>query len=217
MIPCPQVLQAVLERGDKNGDGQLCFPEFATLVAVAIAIERQPSKADRTFGRREARSVNEVASQAESFPFGLISNGNRITRLVDECDPDVRETAHVHELHEREELVRQHERGVRRRASQARRSIVSAFGDGSSPQPVRRKSVFVGDGAGDRRESGLADQRRSSARFSGALPPIGSHKRNGPSPDKVNMRQRSQAMDRLGEVGEVEARRKRILGPVFLP
>mmetsp|Transcript_22841 Transcript_22841/g.61251 ORF Transcript_22841/g.61251 Transcript_22841/m.61251 type:complete len:88 (+) Transcript_22841:1062-1325(+) len=52
------------------------------------------------------------------------------------------------------------------------------------------------------------------------LPPIsgkGGQRRARNGPEVIKMRQRTQAMDRLNEVGELEARRKRVLGPVFLP
>ena len=79
--------QAVLARGDKNGDGQLNFQEFSTLVAVAIAVERQPNKADAAFGAAEARSVNEVADSDLAFPFSLIANGKRITKVRAAAQP----------------------------------------------------------------------------------------------------------------------------------
>jgi len=196
LLGFPQVVvNAVLNQGDANGDGELSFAEFAALVAFAIAVERQPNKANRSFGAREARSVNEVATQAESFPFGLIANGNRITRLVNERDPEAREAARLQEAQERQEMARAHELGVPRRCSCHRGSCASAFGDGSSPLPVR--------GAGEAKAK---------------LPAIRHNaRRRDVNPEETRQRQRLQALDRLGEVGELEARRRVLLGPVFRP
>ena len=60
------ITEAILE-GDCDGDGQLNFHEFAALIMTA---ESKPK-----------------AKNADTFPFALVANSYRISRLVDSYDP----------------------------------------------------------------------------------------------------------------------------------
>ena len=66
--------------GDSNGDGELDFEEFVTLIGTMGQ------------GRSMADTTAHVAGPAgNTFPFALVANGYRITQLIDAFDPAVRE------------------------------------------------------------------------------------------------------------------------------
>ena len=100
------------ERCDRNKDGKLDFDDFVQLFTVAWA-HRETRDALRDSFERD---MSEVVAQAcrpvdkppppmpgeegienaeppvtTAFPFALVANSHRITKLVDACDPKIRE------------------------------------------------------------------------------------------------------------------------------
>jgi len=76
----PEIREA-MRVGDTNGDGELDFEEFVDLVGG--------------MGQgRPAGTTSHVAGPAgDTFPFKLVAGGYRITQLIDEMKPAVREAA----------------------------------------------------------------------------------------------------------------------------
>ena len=128
-------------------------------------------------------------------------------QLVDERDPAAREALRLQEVQEREAMARANELGLPRlRADRGRVSAFEGMGGGDgSHERLRSETVPGARGNLQRQDFTMAGR---------TLPAI---RRGGRDVDAVRLRQRSQAIDRLGQVGELEARRRRVLGPVFLP
>ena len=104
-------VRMAFEMCDRNGDGKLDFDDFVQLFTVAWAHREKRIAFQDSF----ARDMSEVVAQAcrpvvpdgpgvavaaesdeqehvtTSFPFVLVANSHRISKLVDECDPIVRE------------------------------------------------------------------------------------------------------------------------------
>jgi len=107
----PGDVKLAFDACDRNRDGKLDFEDFIQLFTVAWA-HRETRQA---FQDSFARDMSEVVAQAcrpvdsngrtedgawagdgdepvsTSFPFALVANSHRITKLVDACDPVVRE------------------------------------------------------------------------------------------------------------------------------
>jgi len=71
------IRDAILE-GDFDGDGQLDFDEFTTLIMQA---EAKPGANNHS---------------ADSFPFALVADSYRISRIVDSYNPKLFSTLHAH-------------------------------------------------------------------------------------------------------------------------
>ncbi|KAL1527660.1 hypothetical protein AB1Y20_009046 [Prymnesium parvum] len=80
----PSEIKEAMRIGDCNGDGELDFEEFVTLVGTIGA------------GRSPSDTTAHVAGEAgNTFPFSLVANGYRIKQLIDRFDPAVREAGVV--------------------------------------------------------------------------------------------------------------------------
>jgi len=66
----------LLHQGDDNGDGQLSFTEFMTLIARLGAQAQEMGS-----------SVNAIVERAASFPLKVVANSRHIRELVDGYDP----------------------------------------------------------------------------------------------------------------------------------
>jgi len=78
----PNEIKEAMRIGDSNGDGELDFEEFVSLVGTIGS------------GRNTADTTAHVAGPAgNTFPFALVANGYRIKQLIDAFDPVVRENA----------------------------------------------------------------------------------------------------------------------------
>lgn len=71
-------IKEAMALGDANGDGELNFEEFCALISAA-----------------ESQGESGGGSGADSFPFALIANSYRISKLVDSYNPALREPASV--------------------------------------------------------------------------------------------------------------------------
>lgn len=129
------------ERGDQDGDGSIDFDEFCALFTIAWANRELHHNFTDGFARDmtavlASRSAFEGDdSVTTTFPFALVANSHRISKLVDACNPQLRE---------------RHEGG--RSALDLDRARTEAIAQQRAS--VKRMSIVPGDaGAGGRRNS----------------------------------------------------------------
>ena len=80
-------IREAIAQGDGDGDGTLNFDEFVSLISKAEA------KSGSSGGGGGAPSSADGNDAGTSFPFSLVADSYRITRLVDSFNPAVRDAA----------------------------------------------------------------------------------------------------------------------------
>ena len=76
----PKAIKEAMRLGDKNGDGDLDFEEFVSLVASIGG-----ARGDTDTTRMAAGAAGNM------FPFALVASGYRLKQRIDALDPAVRE------------------------------------------------------------------------------------------------------------------------------